>query len=439
MIQSVFKPSRRKSGKRIVQRLYVGRYRLHEAAPIVQVPLGTSDKQVAVSKLADIVRRKQQEEAGLIPSETELKVAAAPLTEHLKEFISERGVSCRSMRYVREMELRLKRLFSECAWKRASDINAGSFLVWRGRQILSAKSLNEFLVAARGFNRWLRLRKKVLQDDPLESVDAVSTIGRETFKRRPLSKDEIDRLLANSGPRWVIYLTAIYTGLRRGELKQLQWQDVFLDGETPRVILRAETTKNGKSANLPLHPDACRALKRFREEYGGKPCQRIFEGVFPKIPTFHKDLQRAGIDRLRPDGAKVDFHSFRYTYCNLFPATGAAPGLVKEAMRHSDLRLTLNTYTASELLPLRETINALPSFYPKAYSQIDSQRSGGSGPDLSAVVATSEISHVPETLMNKGSGRDLSQTVADSREDENGARYRVRTCDPYRVKVVLYR
>jgi hypothetical protein len=48
-------------------------------------------------------------------------------------------------------------------------------------------------------------------------------------------------------------------------------------------------------------------------------------------------------------------------------------------MRHSDLRLTLNTYTAAELLPLRETIDALPSFYPETCSQICSQNLGGTG------------------------------------------------------------
>jgi len=189
----------------------------------------------------------------------------------------------------------------ECAWKRASDIEANSFIAWRGRQDLSAKFLNEFLIGAKGFNRWLRLRKKALADDPLESVGSLSTVGRETFKRRPLATDEINRLLINSGPRWVIYLVAIYTGLRRNELKQLQWQDVFLDGDSPRVVLRSETTKNGKSANLPLHPDACRALLKYRGESKKDFGQRIFEGIFPKVPTFHKDLERSGIPHSQAD------------------------------------------------------------------------------------------------------------------------------------------
>lgn len=114
MIQNIFKPCRMKNGTRVFQRQYSGRYRLTGDVHITQVRLETSDKQVATSRLSEIVRRKQQERAGLVPTEAEEKAACARLADHLTEFVSERYSTCRSSRYVRELELRLKRLFSEC-------------------------------------------------------------------------------------------------------------------------------------------------------------------------------------------------------------------------------------------------------------------------------------------------------------------------------------
>jgi hypothetical protein len=45
--------------------------------------------------------------------------------------------------------------------------------------------------------------------------------------------------------------------------------------------------------------------------------------------------------------------------------------------------------------------------------------------------------HSP-SLSSGGKKHEQTQPVAKSPEKGDGARYRVRTCDPYRVKVVLY-
>jgi integrase len=68
-----------------------------------------------------------------------------------------------------------------------------------------------------------------------------------------------------SGSRGVVYLTAAFTGLRRGELLQLEWRDLHLDAERPFVNVRASISKNHKQAMLPLHSDLVAALSRLRE------------------------------------------------------------------------------------------------------------------------------------------------------------------------------
>jgi hypothetical protein len=64
MIKEVYRPSRWKNGKRIVGRLYRGKYRFDPREQIKYVALHTDDKQVAEQRLTKIVREEQHEREG---------------------------------------------------------------------------------------------------------------------------------------------------------------------------------------------------------------------------------------------------------------------------------------------------------------------------------------------------------------------------------------
>lgn len=73
-----------------------------------------------------------------------------------------------------------------------------------------------------------------------------------------------------------IYLTAAFTGLRRGELPALRWRDVDFEGQVIRV--RAShadgaltTPKSGKVRSVPMAPDVAEALAKLgqRENWTG--------------------------------------------------------------------------------------------------------------------------------------------------------------------------
>ena len=59
--------------------------------------------------------------------------------------------------------------------------------------------------------------------------------------------------------------------------------------------------------------------------------------------AFQKDLERAGIPRLTPLG-KLDFHAWRTLYCTTLSEVGADMKSAQTLARHSDPRLTQNTY-----------------------------------------------------------------------------------------------
>jgi hypothetical protein len=55
----------------------------------------------------------------------------------------------------------------------------------------------------------------------------------------------------------------------------------------------------------------------------------------------------------------------RTTFATMLSTTGTAPRTAQAAMRHSDIKLTMNTYTDPKLLAVREAVERLPKLAPK--------------------------------------------------------------------------
>jgi integrase len=129
----------------------------------------------------------------------------------------------------------------------------------------------------------------------------------------------------------------------------------------PCIRARAAITKNGKDACLPLAVDVVAALASIRTVETPSFARVFVKGV-PKIETFRRDLAKAGIIYQDAAGRRVDFHALRVTFCTLLSLSGASPREAMEAMRHSDLKLTMKIYTDAAQLPVRAAVERLPSF-----------------------------------------------------------------------------
>ena len=136
---------------------------------------------------------------------------------------------------------------------------------------------NEYMNSIQGFTRWAKARHK-LERDPLECLSqagekkaekvhprrALSVEDIQKLLEAALKRPEIDKLTIRTGPkkgqlrakvrdsvlakarqdginRRMAYLMAIWTGLRRSELRLLEWRDLFLEASSPYIQLRAET------------------------------------------------------------------------------------------------------------------------------------------------------------------------------------------------------
>jgi len=257
-------------------------------------------------------------------------------------------------------------LIHECGWRLPSNVTADSFVTWRAKQTHAAKTLNDYLGAARVLINWMKDKKRVLEN-PLAGVAEIDTRGRETRKRRAFAVAEMIRLIAVSGPRKPIYLMAAHTGLRRSELGELVWAFLKLDAQLPHLRLPGEFTKNGEDAVLPLHPDVVTTLREARR-IGVDDGDLVFPHM-PRIERFRRDLKKAGIPYFDAQGRVADFHALRKTFDTHLQLNGALPRVTMELMRHSGMRLTMKTYTDATLLPVAEAVNTLPSYLSEPASQ----------------------------------------------------------------------
>lgn len=413
MIMSVFRPSRKAEGKRVRSRFFYGQYRLSPAAPIVRVPLHTHDKRIAEERLRNIVVDEQRAAEGLIPPQPIRDAAQQQLTYHLDAYVADIRARGASAMYYYNIEHRVLRLLQECAWVFPRDVTSDSFVTWRARQSKAAKTLNDYCDAMTGLLSWM-VRQGRLAMNPLVAVEKVETRGREVRRRRAMSDGELQRLLAVAAPsRRALYLMAAYTGLRRGELAQVTWDDIQLDGDTPSVRARASTTKNKLEAVQPLHGDVVDALKSIRPAVVTEAAL-VFDTV-PRPEQFRKDLAVAGIPYKDAFGRQADFHSLRYTFGTNLARAGVQPRVAMELMRHSDMALTTKIYTDASKLPTFGAVAALPSLAqtaPEIYAQPDAQELRPAGPGQSQGVRDSNTAYGSKPLDNKGDRHDKSRQVA---------------------------
>ena len=326
---------------------------------------GFMDRTATEQEAARREREAARMAAGFV--EVEERHLTAPLGEHLDAFLADQERAGRSDKYREILESRITKMKDACGWHTLRAIQPSTvtpFLASLKSDGLAPKTINEYLNAANAFLNWCIQQRRLLAN-PLANVTRTDQTIKMR-KRRALSIEEIQRLLAVAGPRRLLYLVAVTTGIRRGELEALQWGDVHLDGIRPFIALRAETTKARRADTVPLRHDVAAELRR-EMPTDVTPETKVF-GRFPRMRDLKPDLDRAKIPYKDANGRQADFHALRMTFATMLAKSGAAPRTAMELMRHTDLRLTMNVYTDPSILDTGGAVEDLPDLTrpPKA-------------------------------------------------------------------------
>ena len=184
----------------------------------------------------------------------------------------------------------------------------------------------------------------------------------ERKKRRALTADEVERLLAVADDRRrLIYRLLLGTGLRSTELSLLTSSQIDFDRN--RLSIEAAKTKNKKADVLPMRPDLVQSLKEWIDAHEIKPQERIFQFNCNSLRhSFYRDLKKAGIERIGADGRSIDVHSLRKTFGTMLAKAGVPLTTVQRLMRHSTPLLTAKLYIDVEGVDMMQALEKLPGF-----------------------------------------------------------------------------
>jgi len=165
-----------------------------------------------------------------------------------------------------------------------------------------------------------------------------------------------------------LYLLALMTGMRRGELLALEWQDIDWDRRTVSVQRSVQRVgrrlivgvpKTEHSVRQVALPDSCiQALRHHRTHQlqirlimGGRylDCHLVFPGpggehMEPRALTrrYERAIKRLPVPY-------IPFHGLRHTHATTLLKQGIHPKVVAERLGHSQIRTTMDTY--SHVLP----------------------------------------------------------------------------------------
>jgi integrase len=167
-----------------------------------------------------------------------------------------------------------------------------------------------------------------------------------------------------------LVLLALNTGLRRGELFNLEWSDCDLKSKSPVLTVRGEAAKSGETRHVPLNNVALNLLKEWKaqtEDVGLVFKSSKTGGRFDNINKSWKNLM---------DDAKLTdfrFHDTRHHFASMLVQKGVDLNVVRELLGHSDLKLTLryahlaprNAAEAVALLNVKEKVKKKTNKEPK--------------------------------------------------------------------------
>jgi integrase len=189
---------------------------------------------------------------------------------------------------------------------------------------------------------------------PRNVTEAVEPPKASKMEIKPLDEKQAKGLLkaARGNRSEALYVLAVTTGMRQGELLGLQWKDVDLDSGTLRVnrtifsgvVSPPKTTKSRRS--IKLSKSALVALKNHE-----KTSEWVFSTASGK-PINHSNLRiRSWKPLLKKANLPPDtrFHDLRHTCATLLLGKGVHPKIVQELLGHSSISITLDTY--SHVLP----------------------------------------------------------------------------------------
>lgn len=203
---------------------------------------------------------------------------------------------------------------------------------------------------------------EMVEEYALKKVRQVKLLEENNRRLRYLSKEECQALINTcQGNTKAIVITALNTGMRKGEILNLRWDNVDL--KHGFILLDQDQTKNSERKELPIN-DTLRGVLQgitrrldipyvFYDSITGKHCKDVKR-------SFKTALRRAGI-------RDFHFHDLRHTFASHLVMAGVDITTVSRLLGHKSLTMTLRyahlapSHMAKAVDILDSTLNEKPT------------------------------------------------------------------------------
>lgn len=187
------------------------------------------------------------------------------------------------------------------------------------------------------------VNKGYLDRNPCRDVEIPQGLPKR--KRTAASEEDIKKIKAYPQGIGLMFLMALCTGMRRGELLALEWDDIDLENRTISVTKNLQRNKLGKME-----------IKSTKTEAG----ERVIPISDSLYPFLHKDeglvfsnkgkywdergLSKAISAWKKKSGVECTLHQLRHSFATYLYTNDVSVQSAKALMGHSSITMTMDTY-----------------------------------------------------------------------------------------------
>ena len=196
-------------------------------------------------------------------------------------------------------------------------------------------------------------------------VSAVKAPTPEKPEIQAMTLKEVYKILEAAKDSWMYYViyVAVNTGMRRGEILGLRWQDINFRNKfisvrqtivkaNNEIIFKEPKTKSSKrtiridNEDIEKFNEVKEKQKEYASIFGPDYnehnlvfCYKDGSPPFPDTVTkrFTSLAKKANLDNYR-------FHNLRHTHASLMLESGAQMKVIQERLGHSNITTTMDTY-----------------------------------------------------------------------------------------------